>query len=431
MTTPAPCPALLISAPGSGQGKTTVTAALAYHHRRLGRRVRVFKTGPDFLDPMILERASGHPVYQLDLWMGGLPHCRALLYKAAREADLILVEGVMGLFDGESSSADLARRFGLPVCAVIDASAMAQTFGALAHGLSTYQPGLCLVSVVANRVAGAAHAAMLAASLPHAAPSFGALAYRTDMQLPERHLGLVQAGDIPDLERRLDAAADAIAEAGLDALPPIVDFPAATDPSPPQTLTGVRIAVACDAAFCFLYRANLDLLRALGAQLHFFSPLDDNGLPAADSVYLPGGYPELHLARLARNQAMKQALCRHHAQGKPILAECGGMLYLLQSLGVQDQPPQAMAGLLPGHGQLSDRLVNLGMQTLRLADGELRGHTFHHSQMTTSMTAQAQAEDARPAGRGEFFYQQGQLRASYLHFYFPSNPAVVATWFQP
>src|SRR3569833_2401853 len=145
-------PALFMSAPASNQGKTTVTAALARYHAALGRNVQVFKTGPDFLDPMILERASGRPVYQLDLWMGGEEHCRALLYEGAREADLILIEGVMGLFDGTASSADLAQLFGVPVLAVVDAQAMAQTFGAIAHGLATYRKALPFAGVLANRV---------------------------------------------------------------------------------------------------------------------------------------------------------------------------------------------------------------------------------------------------------------------------------------
>ena len=160
------CPALLVTAPASGQGKTTVTAALAHWHRSQGRRVRVFKTGPDFLDPMVLERASGAPVQQLDLWMGGEAHCAELLHSAAAQADLILVEGAMGLHDGTPSSADLALHFGLPVLAVIDASSMAQTFGAVAHGLATYRPGLQLAGVLANRVGSAGHAQMVRESLP-------------------------------------------------------------------------------------------------------------------------------------------------------------------------------------------------------------------------------------------------------------------------
>ncbi|HYM48429.1 MAG TPA: cobyrinate a,c-diamide synthase, partial [Burkholderiaceae bacterium] len=194
------CPALFISAPASGQGKTTITAALAIRERRRGRRVRVFKTGPDFIDPMILERASGNPVYQLDLWMGGENHCRNLLYDAAGHADLILIEGVMGLFDGQPSSADLAALFGIPVLAVIDASAMAQTFGAIAFGLARFRDDISVAGVIANRVGSEHHAEILGPSLPADLPMLGWLARDADFTLPERHLGLVQAREIADLD---------------------------------------------------------------------------------------------------------------------------------------------------------------------------------------------------------------------------------------
>src|SRR5690606_7319667 len=202
---PRHCPAVLIAAPASGQGKTTVTAALARLHRNLGRPVRVFKCGPDFLDPMILARASGAPVYQLDLWMVGALESRRLLWEAAAEADLILIEGVMGLFDGTPSAADLARHFGVPVLAVIDGSAMAQTFGALAHGLASFQPDLPFSGVLANRTGSARHGEILRDCLPPGIRWYGALPRSPGMQLPSRHLGLVQADELTDLDARLDA----------------------------------------------------------------------------------------------------------------------------------------------------------------------------------------------------------------------------------
>ncbi|WP_455906421.1 nucleotide-binding protein, partial [Metapseudomonas otitidis] len=205
------CPALLIAAPASGQGKTTVTAALARLHARQGRRVRVFKCGPDFLDPMILARASGHPVYQLDLWMIGEAESRRLLWEAAGEADLILIEGVMGLFDGSPSAADLARHFGVPVLGVINGAAMAQTFGALAVGLATYQPDLPFAGVLGNRVGSQRHSDLIRDSLPDWIRWYGALPRSAEVELPSRHLGLVQAEELADLDARLDAAADALA----------------------------------------------------------------------------------------------------------------------------------------------------------------------------------------------------------------------------
>jgi cobyrinic acid a,c-diamide synthase len=427
--------ALLISAPASGQGKTTVAAALARLAVRCGHRVRVFKTGPDFIDPMILERAARQPVYQLDLWTGGLSHCRDLLYQAAREADLILVEGVMGLYDGNPSSADLAQTFNLPVALVIDGSAMAQTFGALALGLKNYRPELKLYGVIANRVASAGHAAMLAESLvgPAAEIRFlGALPQDATLAIPDRHLGLVQADEIPDLDTRLDRAADAIAAilrlAEIPELPCVA--PAGPVEPPPRLLTRVRIAVARDAAFSFVYPANLALLQAMGASVTYFSPLEDEALPAADAIYLPGGYPELHAERLAANRGMHQALRSHVEAGKPILAECGGMMLLFEHLRDIDGRRHAMAGLLAGETAMQSRLQSLALQSVQFESGELRGHSFHHSRLTTPLSA-AHCGRTQHGGAGEAVFQHRKLTATYIHFYWPSNARVAAQLFLP
>ncbi len=423
-------PALLISAPASGQGKTTVTAAVVRLHRKLGHRVRVFKYGPDFIDPMFLEAASGYPVYPLDLWMVGEAECRRQLYVAAGEADLILVEGMMGLFDGSPASADLAEAFGLPVLAVIDASAMAETFGAVALGLATLRPSLRFAGVLANRVAGAAHTEMLGRHLPAAVPYKGALYHRAEFALPERHLGLVQASELGDLDGRLDALAAALADTGLAVLPEAVQFAECPPTELPRPLDGVRIGVARDLAFSFVYQANLELLRTMGAELVFFSPLRDTALPALDSVYLTGGYPELHLQALAGNTAMKDGLRAHAASGKPMLAECGGMLYLLDELVDQNERMGRMCGVLPGRARMQMRLMGLGLQSARFETGELRGHTFHHSIIETSMSPSLCGE-RQHGGGGEAIYRQGRVTASYLHWYFPSSPSVVADLFRP
>ncbi len=440
------CPALLIAAPASGHGKTTFTAALARHHAAQGRRVRVFKTGPDFLDPMVLERASGHPVYQLDLWMGGEAHCRQLLGEAAASADLILVEGVMGLFDGTPSSADLAERFGLPVLAVIDASAMAQTFGAIAGGLAHHRPGLPFAGVVANRVGSAHHATLVREGMPADVTCLAVLPRNADAVLPSRHLGLVQADELPDIDARLDAAAAALADTALAPLPTPVAFarpgslrsesdyyssnstltPMATTPMTP--LRGRRIAIARDAAFSFIYPANLDTLRALGAELCFFSPLRDAALPAADAVWLPGGYPELHLDTLSTNRPLQAALQRHVEAGKPLLAECGGMLFLTESLTDAAGNRAPMCGLLPGHAIMQKRLAALGLQSAALEDGELRGHTFHHSRLEGTGEPWGHGR-TQQGGVGEAIFRRNGLTASYLHFYFPSNPTAAAALF--
>ncbi len=425
------CPALLIAAPASGQGKTTVTAALARLHARQGKRVRVFKCGPDFLDPMVLARASGRPVYQLDLWMVGEEESRRLLWEAAGEADLILIEGVMGLFDGAPSAADLARRFGVPVLTVIDGSAMAQTFGALAHGLKSFQPDLPFAGVLANRVGSTRHGEILRDSLPESIRWYGALPRSVDMELPSRHLGLVQAEELADLDARLDAAADALAQSAETELPPAVSFAAPTRVSLAPLLAGVRIGVARDAAFAFLYQANLDLLQALGAELLFFSPLRFARLPAVDSLYLPGGYPELHLRALSRNGPMAEAIRAHHAAGKPILAECGGMLYLLDGLTDRGDERAEMLGLLPGEARMQQRLSALALQEVELPEGRLRGHTFHHSMLESPLQPLARGECPNYKRTAEAVYRSGRLTASYIHFYLPSDPLAAAALLRP
>lgn len=422
------CPALFVAAPASGQGKTTVTAALARLHARAGRRVRVFKCGPDFIDPQIHAVASGAPVYNLDLGMCGEADAAWRLHQAACEADLILIEGVMGLYDGEPSGAALAQRFGIPVMAVIDAHAMAQTFAAVAYGLKHYQPDLPFSGVLANQVGSPRHAQMVQAALPADMRWYGALQRDADSVLPERHLGLLQASEIHDIEARLDRLADMLAETGAAELPPPVPIAAAPVPEYLPLLAGTTIAIARDAAYNFIYPANLDLLHALGAQLVFFSPLADEVLPKCDAVWLPGGYPELHAARLARNRKLWAALATHVAAGKPLVAECGGMMSLFDVIVDQQEVAHSMGGLLPGRIMLQQRLAALGLQDVELPGGRVHGHTFHYSTCETAMVPWVMA--TTPDGRaGEAVYRLERLNASYMHFYFPSAPESVARLF--
>ena len=431
------CPALLIAAPASGQGKTTVTAALARLHARQGRRVTVFKCGPDFLDPQIHAVASGRPCHNLDLGMCGEADARWRLARAAADSDLILIEGVMGLFDGQPSAADLAEGFGIPVMALIDAGAMAQTFGAVAHGLATYRPGLPFAGVLANRVGSERHAEMLRASLPAGMGWFSALPRNND-SLPERHLGLLQAAEISDLEARLDRLADALAASATTmettagstvSLPKAVDFATAPPPDTAPLLAGQRIAIARDAAYAFIYPANLETLTALGAELRFFSPLAGEALPDCDAIWLPGGYPELHAGQLSQQRDLWQALRTHVAAGRPLLAECGGMMSLFEEIVDQAGTSHRLGGLLPGRALMQKRLAALGTQFADLPEGRLAGHTFHYSTSETPLAPllRAQTADGRA---GEAIYRQGQLTASYVHFYFPANPAAVAGLFK-
>lgn len=426
------CPALLISAPSSGSGKTSVTAALARWHRRNGLRVRCFKTGPDFIDPTILVQASGAPVYNLDPWIMGADHCRQLLFDAARNSDLILIEGVMGLFDGDPSSADLARLFGVPILAVVDGSAMAQTFGAIVHGLATYRSDLQFAGVVANRVGSAYHAELLRGSLAKLkldpAFLFGTLPRSPEFALPERHLGLQIADEIGDLGARLDLLADAISETELAQLPSPIEFTAPAElAETPELLKGITIAVAFDAAFCFLYQANLEWLQRMGANLKLFSPLADKQMPEADAVYLPGGYPELYAQQLSENELMQNSLCAHIEADKPVLAECGGMLYLAKTLVDLDGKSHPLLDVLPATVTMGKKLAALGSQQLQVGEQIIRGHTFHYSSLQTDFAPIAYAQKQK-TGQGEAVYRAGSVLASYVHWYFPSNPSLIAQW---
>jgi cobyrinic acid a,c-diamide synthase len=418
---------LLVAAIASGQGKTTVTAALARRLRRMGQRVHVFKCGPDFIDPMVLEHASRAKVHTLDLWMVGLEQSRQRLARAAREADVVLVEGVMGLYDGDPSAADLARAFDLPVLAVIDASAMAQTAGAVVMGLRDYGP-VRMAGVVANRVASEGHARMVAASLRDI-PLLATLPKQA-RQLPERHLGLVVPGEVDDIEAMLDDLADQLQldEAAWNALAPqLPDEALPAEPVPPL-LAGKTVAIARDAAFCFLYAANVDTLEALGARVRWFSPLADEPVPEdADAVYLPGGYPELHGETLAQAARWRTSIRAAHAAGLPILGECGGMMVLADSLVDNDGRDWPMASLFPGRVLMQPRLAGLGPQAVATQAGQMRGHTFHYSRLETPLPPAAWTEKHPSGARGEAVYRVGSLTASYFHAFFASNPEAAAS----
>ena len=469
-------PAVLVSAPASGHGKTTVVAALARRLSRAGLDVRVFKTGPDFLDPAWHELASGHTVHNLDLWMTGEDDIRRRLYDAAGQADLILVEGVMGLYDGEPSAAEMAHRLGLPVLAVIDASSMTGTFGALAHGLRTWLPGLRWAGALANRVASPRHAELLAsacqrpgaaqptmdahsgndpkpASIAHEQAGlqpFGTVSgegpdkagegLRSDylgsvfrnaaFAMPARHLGLIPASELADARQKLDAAADALEGTVLGSLdretlqrwntcflPP--EGPGHTAPTL-QPLAGRTIAIARDAAFAFVYPSNLEVLQALGATLTFFSPLADDPLPACDAVWLPGGYPELHAERLSACRRLPETLRAHIEADRPVWAECGGMLPLFEQMR-HDERDWPMWGILPGSIEFGKRAAGLGMQQLAWpavsADADLNAPAADgsHDAPTPSHALDASASDnsASAPTSGEDI---GPLRGHTFHY---------------
>ena len=423
-------PVLLVAAPASGHGKTTVVAALTRQHTRLGRKVCVFKCGPDFLDPQIHALASGTPCENIDFRMCGEDDARWRLARAAEDADLILVEGVMGLHDGEPSSAELARRLGLPILLVIDASAMAGSFGAVAWGLKHYRDGAPITHVLANRVGSDYHAALCRNTLPADIAWAGALPRDADAAMPERHLGLLPAAEIADLDARIERMADLLAATDAAQLPPPVELGVSPRLTFSQRLADRTIAVARDTAFCFLYPANLECLAAMGARLAFFSPRADAALPACDAVWLPGGYPELHGPAIAANIGMRESLAAHVGAGKPLLAECGGMMACFDTLHDVDGREHAMFGLLPGRVRMQKKLAGLGLLEAELPEGRLAGQTFHFSTTEADLAPIAQA--TRNAGKStEAIYRRSRLTASYMHFYFPSNPEATARLFLP
>ncbi|WP_233546137.1 cobyrinate a,c-diamide synthase [Salinibius halmophilus] len=427
------CHALFIAAPASGQGKTTITAALARLLVKQGKTVRVFKTGPDYLDPQILALASGAPVVQLDLWMAGEAWCRAQLNKAAQEADVILVEGVMGLFDGTPSSADLAATFGIPIALLMDVSGMAQTAAAVAVGLANYRDDYSVAGLIANQCGSVYHQQLITDALPDDLPLITGVLRNNKMTLPERHLGLVQVEEMADeLNERIDAGAQALdAEAlnlFLQSLPKVA-FSEGQEPTVEQWLAGKTIAIAKDAAFSFIYAANTELLQAMGAKLVYFSPLRNEAVPTADALWLPGGYPELHSEVLSQNTQSQTSILQMHQQGRPILAECGGMLYCLTSLRQLDGSEHPMLGLLAGQGQMRERGGCQGMQSAPLPSGLVRGHAHHRSTAVDTPEPYAHGQRQKHPAPGEPIYRQGSLTASYLHLFFPSNPKAIAQLF--
>jgi cobyrinic acid a,c-diamide synthase len=431
------CPAIFLTAPASNQGKTTITAALARYFTKQGKVVRVFKTGPDYLDPQILAQASQQPVEQLDIWMAGDDYCQDRLYQAAKVADLILVEGAMGMFDGEPSSADLAARFGIPMAIVMDVKGMAQTAAALATGLANFRADVTVVGLIANRCGSERHAELIRDALPASLPLLATLKRDEEVTLPERHLGLVQAEEVADeLELRFEAAVDWLQQSnddGLLSLPePVAFLPAERDHAEvpaKRHLQGKTIAVAKDAAFSFIYDANLNALKSLGATIVFFSPLKDSHLPAADALWLPGGYPELHAKTLSENTHMRLAIQAFFATGKPLLAECGGMLYSLEELTDLEGHCYPMLGILPGQGAMRGKRGCQGMQTAVVPQGDIRGHAHHRSRSANTPEPVGYGRRQRHPAPGEAIYQQQGLTASYLHLFFPSNLAATAALF--
>jgi cobyrinic acid a,c-diamide synthase len=429
-------PGLIIAAPASGSGKTTVTLALLRSLRRRGLAVASFKVGPDYIDPVFHARACGRPCVNLDSWAMRLETLAGLTDDLTRDAALVIGEGVMGLFDGaddgHGSTADLASLFDLPVILVVDAHGMAASAAALVEGFTRHRDDVEVAGVVFNRVSSEGHAERLrrACDDRFAQPVLGCLPDDARLDLPERHLGLVQADELPELDILLDRAAALVAEhVDLTRLRRIARpfglglYGPAAQPLRPL---GQRIAIARDVAFAFAYPAVLDGWRAAGVEMVFFSPLaDDPPDPGATAVYLPGGYPELHAARLAANRAFLDGLRAAADRGAFIYGECGGFMTLGQSLIDPRGQGHAMAGLLPITTSFAEPRLHLGYRRMRLlgasplgqSGATYRGHEFHYATLLGAGGAPPLFEvtDARGQSRGPVGVQVGAAAGSFLH----------------
>jgi cobyrinic acid a,c-diamide synthase len=432
---------LIVSAPRSGAGKTTVTLALLAALRRRGVAVQTAKAGPDYIDPAFHAAATGRPSINLDSWAMPPSLLDALMDGAAGHADMIVVEGVMGLFDGieappgrTGSTADLAQRFGLPVLLVVDVSGQSHSAAAVIRGFATHDPKVRIGGVVLNRVGSERHLKLVAGAVSAlGVPVLGSISRDAALSLPERHLGLVQAREHGDLDIRLERLADmAERHLDLDAIVALASTPRVTPPRKAVALPppGMRIALAQDEAFTFIYPHLTEGWRREGAEIIPFSPLADEPPPeACDTCWLPGGYPELHAGRLAAADRFRDGLARFAATRK-VHGECGGYMVLGESLEDADGVRHAMTGLLGHATSFAQKKLHLGYREARLlADGPLgregsivRGHEFHYASLTTTGNDAPLAELADGQGQklGTAGGRRGNISGTFFHAIAPA-----------
>ena len=408
---------VIVAAPASGSGKTVIAAGLVRALRRQGLAVQPFKAGPDYIDPGFLAAAAGRPCRNLDPW-AMRPETLAAALDA--DADIAVVEGVMGLFDGAEggggSTADLAAFTGWPVVLAVDCAGQGQSVAALLEGFARHRGDIRIAGAVLNRVAGDRHEALLR-ERAGAVPVLAALPRDRGLALPSRHLGLVQAGEHPALEDWLERAADLVPAAAFPFGPLRMAVAPAADgtPLPPP---GQRIAVARDEAFAFAYEHVLAGWRRTGAELAFFSPLGDEA-PDGDAVFLPGGYPELHAGRIAGAGRFLAALRRHEG---PVYGECGGYMVLGEGLVDAEGERHAMAGLLGLESSFDEPARRLGYRRLAAQGGfplgrSFRGHEFHYARVLCEGPGEPLFEAADGLGRplGPAGLVRGRVAGSFMH----------------
>jgi cobyrinic acid a,c-diamide synthase len=447
---------LLVGGTASGVGKTTVALALMACLRRRGYVVQPCKGGPDFLDTTHHTRIAGRTARNLDTWMLTEGANRDVLRRAAVGADALVVEGMMGLFDGKDgvtesgSSAEIAKMLRLPVLLVLDCAKSARTVAAVVLGFESFDPGLPLAGLILNRVAGESHYRLLASAI-HArckTPILGWLPREPKISIPERHLGLHAAAEItsPLDAVRLDQEIETLANLAekhfqVDAILQLhcpLDTAVASSANVIPPLAGaprLRIGVARDRAFSFYYEDNLDLLREQGAEILPFSPMADQELPAElDALYFGGGYPELYARELSENAPMLDQIRAFVRSGRHVYAECGGLLYLSQQLSTSDGRVYPLAGIMPLAMEMTGKLVDFGYVTVAFTQDcllgpkgtSIRGHSFHYSRICSSSEVETsyQVEYSLSGRRQQEGYTCGNVLASYVHLHFRANPAV-------
>jgi cobyrinic acid a,c-diamide synthase len=430
---------LLIAASHSGAGKTTVTLGLLRALRRKGYSLQPFKCGPDFIDPIHHRTAAGRDSINLDRYMMSDTHIRHLYDHYSADADVCITEGVMGLFDGAvksmGSSADLAKRLGLPVILILNAKAMAYTAAAVLYGLKKFDPDLHIAGVIFNFVETASHYRLLQDACEDVrVPALGYLPANKKLKIPSRHLGL----DTGDADAAIEAAADHLQQhLDLDHL--LAATRVEKDPATAETdqlvqpaTTGRRtVLVARDAAFHFLYPENIRRLQQWG-DIHYFSPLESTQLPVTpDLLYLPGGYPELYLPRLAGNVPLLDQLRAYATAGGRIMAECGGMMYLGRSIADETGNAYPMAGILDIATGMQRKRLSLGYRTVLLPGGKAKGHEFHYSQFEgQGHDALIPREAYNAAGHRVDvpFFHTPSLMASYMHLYWGEETGFMENW---
>lgn len=435
----------LIAGTASGVGKTTVTLALISMMRQRQITVQPFKAGPDFLDTGHHTRIAARTARNIDTWMLSIDANRDVLREASAGAQAIVVEGMMGLFDGKDgtqrgSSAEIAKLFELPVVLVLDAAKTSHSIAATVLGFELFDPTLRLAGVILNRVASQRHFEMLRSSIVSSCrtPVLGWLPQERAIAIAERHLGLrtpeehYSDDSAEEFERFASIAEEHLDLEALLSLECGFDFEQHSPSAETTPVASVRIGVARDKAFSFYYEDNLDLLRARGAEIVPFSPLHDAAVPEGlDALYLGGGYPELYAEELHSNQLMLQSIRDFASSGKPVYAECGGMIYLSRSIAKMDGTVTELAGVLPFAFEMTDRLVQFGYVTVELTRDcllgrigtTLRGHSFHYSRILDAPAADTcyQVQYSLSKREETEGYLVGNVLASYIHLHFRTS----------